>query len=45
MDKQRVKQTMLELKQQQFEASKDAYLDYLSSARLDRTEPIENAES
>jgi hypothetical protein len=41
MDKERVKRTMLELEHQQFEASKDAYLDYVSSARLDRTEPIE----
>lgn len=44
MDKERVKQTMLELEQQLFEASKVAYLDYVSSARLDRTEPIENDE-
>ena len=44
MDKERVKQTMLELEQQQFEASRDAYLGYVSSARLDRTEPIENDE-
>jgi hypothetical protein len=41
MDKQRVKQTMLELEQQQFEASTDAYLDYVRSARLDPSEPIE----
>lgn len=44
MDKERVKQTMLELEQQQFNTSKDAYLGYVSSARLDRTEPIENDE-
>src|SRR4051794_39121269 len=44
MDKERVKQTMLELEQHQFEASRDAYLDYVSSARLDRSEPIENDE-
>lgn len=44
MDKERVKQAMLKLEQQQFEASKHAYLDYVSSARLDRTEPIENDE-
>ena len=44
MDKERVKQTMLELEQQQFEASRDAYLNYVSSARLDRSEPIENDE-
>jgi hypothetical protein len=44
MDKERVKRTMLELEQQQFEASRGAYLDYVSSARLDRSEPIENDE-
>lgn len=44
MDKGRVKQAMLELEQRQFEASRDAYLGYVSSARLDRTEPIENDE-
>jgi len=44
MDKQRVKQTMLELEQEQFEASQDAYLDYVQSARLDRSEPIEDDE-
>ena len=44
MDKEQVKQTMLELEQQQFEASKEAYLGYVSSTMLDRTEPIENDE-
>lgn len=44
MDKQRVKQTMLDLEQKHFEASREAYLDYVSSARLDRSEPIENDE-
>jgi hypothetical protein len=44
MDKERVKQTMLELEQQRFEASKDAYFDYVDSARLDRTEPVEKDE-
>ena len=44
MDKERVKQTMLELEQQQFDTSRDAYLGYVSSARLNRTEPIENDE-
>jgi hypothetical protein len=44
MDKERVKQTMLELEQHQFEASEDTYLQYVSSARLDRSEPIENDE-
>jgi hypothetical protein len=44
MDKQRVKQTMLDLEQRHFEASREAYLGYVSSARLDRSEPIENDE-
>src|SRR3954447_21430288 len=44
MDKQRVKQTMLELEQRQFDASTGAYLDYVRSARLHRSEPIENDE-
>lgn len=44
MNKEQVKQTMLKLEQQQFEASTDAYLGYVSSAMLDRTEPIENDE-
>jgi len=41
MDKERVKQTMLELERRQFEASTGAYLDFVRSARLDRSEPIE----
>jgi hypothetical protein len=44
MDKQRVKQTMLDLEQDHFSASRETYLDYVSSARLDRSEPIENDE-
>ena len=44
MDKQRVKQTMLELERQKFDASREAYLRFVSSARLDRSEPIENDE-
>ncbi len=44
MDKQRVQQTMLELEQRQFEASREAYLAYVSAARLDRSEPVENDE-
>ena len=44
MDKQRVKQTMLELEQRHFDESREAYLEYVSSARLDRSEPIENDE-
>lgn len=44
MDKQRVKQTMLDLEQKRFDASREAYLEYVSAARLDRSEPIENDE-
>lgn len=44
MDKQRVKQTMLELEREKFDASRDAYLGFVASARLDRSEPIENDE-
>jgi len=44
MDKERVKQAMLELELQQFEASRDAYCGFVSSAKLDRTEPIEDDE-
>lgn len=44
MDKQRVKQTMLDLERRHFNASRDEYLAFVSSARLDRTEPIENDE-
>jgi hypothetical protein len=44
MNKERVKQTMLELEQRQFEASRNSYLDYVASAGLDRTEPVENDE-
>lgn len=44
MDKQRVKETMLDLELQQFNASREDYLDFVTSARLDRTEPIENDE-
>lgn len=44
MDKQRVKQTMLDLERQHFDASREAYLEYVSSARLDRSEPIESDE-
>ena len=44
MDQQRIKQTMLDLEQQHFDASREEYLAFVSSARLDRTEPIENDE-
>src|SRR3546814_18261335 len=44
MDKQRVKQTMTDLAQKHFDASREAYLHSVSSERLDRPDPIENAE-
>ena len=44
MDKNRVKQTMLDLEQHYFDASREAYLQYVSSARLDPSEPIESDE-
>ncbi len=44
MDKHRVKQSMLDLEQRYFDASREAYLGYVSSARLDPSEPIENDE-
>ena len=44
MDKERVKLRMLELEREQFEASRGAYLDYVRSARLDPSEPIEDDE-
>lgn len=44
MDKQRVKQTMLELEQHHLDASRGDYLAFVASARLDRTEPIESDE-
>lgn len=44
MDKQRVRRAMLELELHQYEASREAYFGYVSSARLDRTEPVENDE-
>ena len=44
MDKQRIKETMLGLERQLYDTTSDAYLGYIASARLDRTEPIENDE-
>ena len=41
MDKERVKQTMLDLELRQYGASREEYLEFVSSARLDRSEPIE----
>lgn len=44
MDKERVKKRMLDLEQQQFDCSREDYLEFVSSAHLDPTEPIENDE-
>lgn len=44
MDKQRIKETMLGLERRLYETTSEAYLGYIASARLDRTEPIENDE-
>ena len=44
MDKERVKQTMLNLEQQHFDASRADYLGFVSAARLALAEPIENDE-
>jgi hypothetical protein len=44
MDKQVVKRTMLSLEERDLESAREKYLEYVASARLDRSEPIENDE-
>lgn len=44
MNKQLIKQTMLSLEACDLESASEKYLEYVSSARLDRSEPIENDE-
>jgi|1185.fasta_scaffold139572_2 hypothetical protein len=44
MNKQIVKQTMLSLEERDLESARENYLQYVESARLDRSEPIENDE-
>ena len=44
MDKSAIKKAILELSEEQLEHARHHYEDYLASARLDRTEPIENDE-
>jgi transcription elongation GreA/GreB family factor len=44
MNKQIVKQTMLSLTARDLESAREKYLEYVESARLDRSEPIENDE-
>lgn len=44
MDKNIVKQTMLSLEARDLESAREKYLEYVGSARLDRSEPIEDDE-
>lgn len=44
MDKQRVKQTMIDLEQHYFNASREAYLEFVSSAMLNSPEATEASE-
>lgn len=44
MNKQIVKQTMLSLEARDLESAREKYLEYVRSARLDRSEPVENDE-
>lgn len=41
MNKEDVKQTMLSLEAGQLTSAKEEYLEYVSSARLDRSEPVD----
>jgi len=44
MDKLCLKQTMLDLEKKHLDASREDYLAFVSSARIDRSEPVENDE-
>jgi len=44
MNKQMIKQTILSLEARDFESAREKYLEYVESARLDRSEPIEDDE-
>lgn len=44
MNKQIVKKTMLSLETDDLESAREKYLEYVASARLDRSEPIEDDE-
>src|SRR3954462_13439258 len=44
MNKQTLKQTMLSLEVRDLESAREKYLEYVGSARLDRSEPIEDDE-
>ena len=43
-NKANIRETMLSLETAAFNSARDNYLNYLSTARLDPTEPIENDE-
>jgi hypothetical protein len=43
-NKDHIQETMLSLETEAFHSARDNYLDYVSTARLDRSEPIENDE-
>ena len=43
-NKDHIRETMLSLETAALHSSRDNYLDYVSTARVDRTEPIENDE-
>jgi hypothetical protein len=44
MDKRIVRETMLSLEAHELESALEKYFEYVASARLDRSEPIENDE-
>jgi transcription elongation GreA/GreB family factor len=41
MDKEEIKQTMLSLEADQLTSAQEEYLEYVASARLDRSEPVD----
>ncbi len=43
-NKDHIRETMLSLETAALQSARDKYLDYVSTARLDRSEPIENDE-
>jgi hypothetical protein len=43
-DKRHIRETMLSLENAAFESAREKYQEYVSTARLDRSEPIENDE-
>jgi hypothetical protein len=44
MDKNIIKETMLSLEGEALQSAREKYFDYVASARLDRSEPIEDDE-